>query len=64
MKLTTTQLKQIIREEIQKSINEAPIDSESPIDPKTFYQTKCGMLEEVIAAIDSNDIESALVILD
>jgi hypothetical protein len=47
MKLTTTQLKQIIREEIQKSINEAPMD------PMTFYKTKSGMLENVLNLIDS-----------
>jgi hypothetical protein len=53
MKLTTTQLKQIIREEIQKSINEAPMG------PNDFYKAKSDMLEKVL-----NSIDSALTTLD
>ena len=53
MKLTPAQLRNIIREEIQKSINEAPMK------PNDFYKAKSAMLKEVL-----NSIDSALTTLD
>ena len=53
MKLTPVQLRNIIREEIQKSINEAPMK------PNDFYKAKSAMLKEVL-----NSIDSALKTLD
>lgn len=47
MKLTATQLKKIIAEEIQKSINEAPAS------PEAFYAKKSDMLRGVLATVDS-----------
>lgn len=52
MKITPAQLKRIIREEIEKSI-------EASMEPKDFYKTKSDMLEKVL-----NLIDSALTTLD
>lgn len=47
MKLTASQLKKIIAEEIQKSINEAPVS------PEAFYAKKRDMLQGVLDTVDS-----------